>query len=75
MMKVFIIYDETGEIRGTATSHLQDFRIGVDPALSYFEEDHDIEDTQITQYLRNLHETYSVDVTSSGQPRLIVRSS
>jgi hypothetical protein len=71
-MKVFVMYDDTGKIRGTAATSEPNLRPGLHPALSCLEEEHDVEPERITQYLRNLHDTSRVDVTSDV-PRRVPR--
>jgi hypothetical protein len=69
-MKIYVMYDQTGRIRGTAASSVDGAHIGLHPSLSYLEEELEIKPAKIKQHLQHLHKTSKVDTTSKPHRRI-----
>jgi hypothetical protein len=69
-MKVYVMYDNTGRIRGTAAANVRDARIGLHPGLSCIEEEHDVAPEQIKTHLVEIHKGYTIDVASNPPKRV-----
>ncbi len=70
-MKIYIMYDQMGRIRGTAASGVDGARIGIHPSLSQIEEElRETDPNKIKLHLRHLHHTSKVDVSSKPHKRI-----
>jgi hypothetical protein len=69
-MKVYVIYDESGTIRGVAASDIPNFGVGVKPSLSFVEEEHNIDSARLKEHLWELHSSHIMDL-SSDPPRRV----
>ena len=69
-MKIYVMYDQTGRIRGTAAASVDGARIGLHPSLSHLEEEVEVEPAQIKEHLWHLHKTSKVDTTSTPHRRI-----
>ena len=74
-MKIFVLYDEEGKIRGTMATTLED--IGVKPSsgmhVHMFERD-TLNAGEQRRYLGELHNNFRVANTPSGESTLVQKS-
>lgn len=73
-MKIFVVFDEKGQIRGTVVSGHDQMKIRTPEGTSV----HTIEKPEIghqdaQRYVRDLHENFRVEVL--GEPRLVRKKS
>ena len=77
IMKVFVIFDEQGRIRGAIASMLDNINVrsgtGSHVHSIHRMEVDDLDPKDVPAYVRNLHTNYRIDIL--GEPKLVSRQS
>jgi len=76
-MKVFVMYDESGTIKGTlAVPRGKNIGIRPGPGTTVHTFEHeDLDDKKLQEYLSKLHDNHRIDVAGSGGARVVARES
>jgi hypothetical protein len=71
-MRVFIQYDETGKIRGTLATTLEDIEVKPSSGMNVHVFDRDaLNEEELRRYLGDLHSNCTVQTTAAGEATLV----
>ncbi len=74
-MRIFIQYDEKGEIRGTMVTTLEDIAVKPSSGMCVHVHERDsLNEEELRRYLGELHNNFRVGSTPSGRSTLVHKS-